>query len=219
LAKNAGKEFEDQWKESYSKTPYLFVRLLDAPKWVNSEESRFTPSNPFDGFQHTIPFIFLLELKSTIGSSFSFNPKKPYEKPEKKTTLSIKPAQAKSLMEYALEKEGVISGLIFNFRPRPLGGKTTENSVYFVHILDLIKFAEENDKGSINEEDCRNIGIKVDQKIKKVKYTYFIEKYSKDVMHMCFEKGHIKPELINKLRNWLSEFEKYEIKESSEQAI
>lgn len=208
MTKNAGKEFENQWKESFSKTPYLFVRLVDANKWVNSEESRFTPQNPYDSFQHTIPFAFTLELKSTNGTGFSFNPKKPYEKPKTKKTLMIKPNQVKELLKTS-EKEGVISGLILNFRPRKLKNKTTENATYFIHIKDFVKFAEENDKSSINEEDCKHIGLLIEQKIKKVKYTYNIMKFANDAMHMCFQKGHLNSEVVEKIRKWLEEFKKY----------
>lgn len=208
MSKNKGKDFEKQWRDSYDKTPYLYIRLQDSNKWINSSQTRFTPQNPFDGIQYAMPFIFLLELKSTGGSGFSFNKSKPYEKPKAKKTLMIKPHQVKELME-AANKEGVISGFVLNFRPRKLKNKITENATYFVHINDFIKFAEGTNKASINEADCKEIGLRIGQRLKRVKYVYDIEQFVRDAIHMCFNKGYFSPHLITRIKQWIKEVEIY----------
>jgi hypothetical protein len=206
---NKGKDFEKQWQESYKNTPYLFIRLKDSNKWSNSKQTRFTPQNPYDGIQYSTPFLFLLELKSTGGSSFNFNPQKPCESSNNKS-LMIKPHQVKGLMD-AINKEGVIAGLILNFRPRKLKTKETDNATYFVHIIDFLKFAVESNKSSINEKDCINIGaIKIDQKKKRVKYKYNIEKFVIDVVHYCFQKKYLKSNILDSINKWREEFKTYE---------
>lgn len=208
MAKSEGKKFEEEWKKSYARTPYYYMRIKDAPKWIRGEKSTFTPSNDADAIQYSIPFLYLLELKSTKGTGISFNPQKPYKEPKgKNTKVMIKANQVKALMN-ASQKKGVIPGFIFNYRERKTKTKKLNNAVYFIHIQDFIKFAESSKKSSINRADCKRIGIEIDSQKLKINYRYNIEKFIEDSINMCIKKGYLDAhtfkaieEFIDKYRN------------------
>lgn len=202
---NGGKAFEACWKNSYAKLPIYYLRLKDAAKWQRGEGSTFTPENPFDSLQYKSPFIWLLELKSTQGTGISFNPKKPYEKPEnKKTQVMIKSNQVKELMK-AVEVHGVIGGFVVNFRERETKTKCFPNVTYFIHINDFIKFAESNDKSSLSREDCELLGIKVKSKLLKTNYKYDIDGFSLESPKFYLHRGYINKESLIQTRDWINE--------------
>ena len=119
----------------------------------------FTPKNPCDAIMFKNPVMYLLELKSTKGTSFSFSDK------------IIKQHQIDDLTK-ASTYNGLLPFFIFNFRKY--------NETYGIHITDFIKFKDSTTKKSINRDDCIKIGILIEQKIKKVKYHYRIDKFVKD---------------------------------------
>lgn len=202
-ASNEGKQFEDDWKGSYEKTPYFFMRLRDGAKWVQSQESAFTPENPCDGIQHSMPFLWLLELKSTKGASVGFFPNTPWIKPkEAKGNPMIKANQVKELMDAGMY-EGVIAGFVINFRERVLTRKTVPTATYFVHIHDFTSYAVESGSASLSQEVCEKIGVFIPAR-KKVKY------YKYDIAHFVdaaaityIKRGYIKIEHLKKLQGWL----------------
>ncbi|MNW54199.1 hypothetical protein D3C74_317920 [compost metagenome] len=203
--KNAGKVFEECWKNSYEKLPIYYLRLLDTAKWNRGAQSSFTPENPYDSLQFKMPFMWLLELKSTSGSSVSFYPNRPYEKSKKhKGNVMIKPNQVKSLMK-AVETEGIIAGFIINFRERKLKTISYSNETFFVHIMDFIKFVEKTSKSGINREDCKKIGLKIDSKLKKVNYTYDVKGFTEISPKVYLERGHINREALQLAKSWIIE--------------
>lgn len=112
------------------------------------------------------PKLFCLELKSTKGTSFSFQGKTPM----------IKEHQIKELTK-ANEYDDVIAGFIFNFRE-------PENVVYFMHIDNFIKFKEETTKGSINKKDMINYGvIEITSELKRSRYRYNIKEFIDKVIN------------------------------------
>lgn len=104
--------------------------------------------------------MFMIEFKSTKGTSFSFSEK------------IIKPNQIKELTKASTYK-GLIAGFVFNFRKY--------NLTYFVSIQNFNKFKETSGKQSINQKDCENIGVLIEQTLKKVRYKYNIEKFINDI--------------------------------------
>jgi len=188
---NDGKQFETDWKDSYKGTSYFYMRLRDSAKWTQGKNTSFTPSNPCDAIQFTQPYIWLLELKSTKGTGVSFYPNTPWEKPKGTTSnVMIKANQVKELME-AVQKPGVIAGLILNFRPRELKSGTTSNKTYFIHITDFVKFAIATGKASINQNDCEQIGFKITGEKKKIHYRYDIERFVFAGINFCKSRGLI----------------------------
>lgn len=155
-----GKVFEQSFKESVPSNTF-FMRLKDVFSGFNNENRTFTPPNICDAVMYSLPTLYLLEFKSTKGTSFSFSEK------------IIKPNQIKELSK-ASTYTGVIPGFIFNFRDK-------YNLTYFVHINEFNKFKETCGKQSMNQKDMEKIGILIEQTLKKVKYKYNIEKFIKDV--------------------------------------
>jgi hypothetical protein len=205
---NGGKVFEDNWKKSYAKLPIYYLRLQDAVKWGRGEGSNFTPSNPYDSLQFKIPFLWLLELKSTIGTNVSFNPIKPWGKPEnKKTQVMIKANQVKDLME-AVKKDGIIAGFIINFREHVTKTKvpiTLPDETFFIHINDFIKFAVTSEKSSLNREECASIGMRIESHKLKVNYTYGVKKFSEESPEFYLKKGHLNRMALEEAYEWLGE--------------
>ncbi|MGE6227563.1 hypothetical protein [Paenibacillus chitinolyticus] len=204
MSANEGKQFEEDWKGSYGKTPYFYMRLRDSAKWVQGQGASFTPENPCDSVMHTMPFIWLLELKSTKGASISFFPNTPWIKPpEAKGERDIKTNQVKELMKAAAH-EGVIAGLVLNFRERNLKTKKVEAATYFVHINDFTSFAVETGKSSISLDDCEKIGVWIPHEKKRVHYRYDINQFVDVAALTYIKRGYIKAEHLVSLRKWLT---------------
>jgi len=159
---NDGKVFEQSWKNSIPPDVY-YLRIIDpAIGWGNDKENtgvRFAPKNPFDALMYSYPNLFLMELKSTKGTSYSFTGKTPM----------IKKHQIEELTK-AINYKGIVAGFVFNMR--------SVAKTYFLHIEDFNRFMVETEKKSINEKDIKNYGaIEVIGKLKKVKYGYYIGEF------------------------------------------
>lgn len=205
-----GKQFEKDWKDSYKSSKHFYMRLKDTAKWLQGSGSKFTPDNPCDAIQHTMPFLWLLELKSTKAASVSFNPyikgeSSPMDKPKnKKTNVMIKANQVKELNK-AVEYQGVIAGFIINFRERKLKTKTSDNECFFIHIKDFMDFAMKTGKSSISQDDCMQIGIKIESVKLKTNYRYKINEFVATATKRYIHKGYLDKESIRETVKWLSE--------------
>lgn len=200
--KNQGKVFEEDWKDSYDGLPFFYMRLKDSAKWEKGETARFTPENPCDSIQHTIPFLWLLELKSTEGSGISFNKETPWLKDkERKSMPMIKPNQVSELSK-AVSSEGIVAGFVLNFRERELKTRTEPNEVFFVHIKDFLNFAVSSGKSSISREDARDIGVHIFGNKKKVHYTYDIQDFVERAIVHYLAVGLIDIGTIDKIYRW-----------------
>lgn len=201
-----GKQFETDFKDSIAKTGYFYMRLRDAVKWGSASNSTFTPSNPCDSVLFTMPFLWLLELKSTKGASISFYPDTPWIRPKGTTkNVMIKANQVKELRDF-VKSSGVMAGFIFNFRPRVLKSGLTENMTYFVHITDFIEFAVKSGKSSISEADCRELGTFIPSEIKKVRYKYDIETFVNMAIPHAINKKRTSTEDYKKVVEWMGIF-------------
>jgi penicillin-binding protein-related factor A (putative recombinase) len=175
---NAGKNFEEQFKKSVPSDMYYF-RIKDPPQSFNQNINsglRFSPKNPFDSFIYSYPNLFVFELKSTKGTSFSFERFK-----NDGTSKMIKHHQINGLKE-ASEIYGIIAGIVFNFREV---GKSKNNKLYFLPIHSFSEFMNDTDKKSINMKDIIKYGgIEIIGVLKRVKYNYqigeFIKKQKQD---------------------------------------
>lgn len=156
-----GKIFEASFKQSAEKCGIYIMRLKDsAVSWNQQGATSFAPKNDCDMIMYQNPKLFLLEMKSTKGTSFAI------------TDKIIKDNQIKQLTK-ASAYCGIIPGFIFNFRDK--------DATYFVNIKDFNTFRESSDKKSINQKDCEQIGIKIKQTLRKVNWHYHIDEFIKDI--------------------------------------
>ena len=175
MPKNKGKKFETQFKESSEKDKLFLLRLNDTDLSYNGNQmSRFTPKNKFDFLLFKSPNLFCLELKSTAYDSFSIqrNPKEPNK--------MIKWHQIQELIKASFY-DGVYAGFVFNFRneKQPL----LEEETYYMSIKNFCNFLVENEKKSINKKEVQKYGgIIIEQKKKRVLYTYNIKKMLEDIL-------------------------------------
>lgn len=203
-----GKKFEKQWQDSYKYSDHFYMRLKDSAKWLQGSGSSFTPSNPCDSIQHTMPFLWLLELKSTKGTSISFNPyiegeSSPDKKPKnKKTNVMIKANQVKELRQ-AVKYQGVIAGFVVNFRERELKTKIYDNETFFIHINDFWNFAVKTGKSGLNREDCEQIGVRIEHEKLKSNYRYKINDFVNEAIGVYISKRYLDKDVIRKTVNWM----------------
>jgi len=171
---NAGKDFENQFKASVPKTVY-YQRIHDPAQSFNQSDTlRFSLQNPYDCYMYTYPNLFTLELKSTEGTSMTFY-RKDFIDDGKKHTFMVKKNQLEGLTESS-QFDGIVSGLVFNFR------KT--NHTYFLSITDANEMIDNIDRKSFNENDViSHNGYLIEQRLKKVKYNYNLQKFIEDLQN------------------------------------
>ena len=116
------------------------------------------------------PIMYLLEFKSSKGTSFSFSEK------------IIHKHQIEDLKK-ASNYHGIIAGFVFNFRKY--------NETWFVHINDFCKFKDKTTKVSINRDDCKKIGLKINQTLKRTKFLYHIGTFIKESKEKYIEDKQI----------------------------
>lgn len=166
MAKNAGKEFEEDFKKSCKEQGIYFYRIKDVPPLMLKPNAKIS-QNDFDSFVYKKPNLFPIELKSTTKKSISFQ------------ESIIKNHQIQALKDVS-KYDGVIAGFIFNFR-------RYDNYTLFVHIKDFleIKYLSENEisehtyksklnRSSIGLDICKEVGIEIRNMKKKVKYRYLV---------------------------------------------
>jgi len=171
MAKNAGKIFEDNFRDSINTNKVYYYRLRDSAAGFSAHgvnnadfKSRFTPKNDFDCFLVYDFNSFMFELKSTKQSSISFSRSKEDKK-------SIKYSQIEGLSK-TTPIVSAHGGFIFNFREND----KRDNNTYYMAIEDFLDFFHNTDKQSINEKDIIEYnGKKIFSIKKKVNYKYDIE--------------------------------------------
>lgn len=131
MSNNKGKLFEGQIKKSCEKDGLIYINLPDSNKFGFGGETRFTPDNPFDCIVYDGDRLWLLELKTTQGSSMSFN-QPPYQKGDGAKPM-IKPHQVASLMKYS-RYYNTVCGLLLDFQDRQTKKGAIEGGCIFVPI-------------------------------------------------------------------------------------
>lgn len=171
--KNAGKQFEDNFKKSIPK--YCMIhRLKDtAQSYNNSKETKFTWNNPCDFFcfDSKSHILYAFELKTTKYKSMSYETEN-----DKKSTKMIKYHQIKSLKKLS-QYDGITAGFILNFRDEKSGVERT----YFQNITDFSSMCQKINKVSFNEIDLIMNGnaIKISGIKKRVNYQWNLDEFLK----------------------------------------
>jgi Holliday junction resolvase len=180
--KNNGKRTEQNFQKSCEKDGILCIRLVDSNKFGFGSQSRFTPTNIADFVCFDSDSLLIIELKSTIGSSMSFN--QPVEiQPKGKAKPSIKSHQINSLLERS-QYHNVYCGLLLDFDDRTNSkGEVLEGGTYYIDIHTFVGWTRSIKKKSINQVDAQLIGIQVDRKKLKTNYRYDIKKLLEDIKH------------------------------------
>ena len=167
--KNTGKIFEEAIKKSIEKVDNTYYyRLRDPASSFNQTDNlRFSIQNDYDCLMYQFPHFYPLELKSTKGTSFSIQ----FEKPQKGKMIKLN--QIKGLTK-ASDVNGVYAGFMFNFSEKA--------RTYWLDIKHFNEFVDSTEKKSINEKDIVDLGgILINQKLKKVNYSYDIEHMISDI--------------------------------------
>ena len=141
--------------KSCAKQKVFFDRIKDTFIPPDLRNRVFVTKNKYDNYIFKDGWLFPCELKSTKQKSVSFDEK------------IIKQHQIDSLLEASTYNEAICPGFIFNFR-------SYKNQTYFVHILDFLEFKDSTTKKSISLDVCSEIGIKINNQIKRVHYSYDI---------------------------------------------
>lgn len=154
IIKNSGKQFEEQIYYSFAEDLFVYRIADSSSSWNSSNDqrkSRFTMKNPCDFLVYSSisKKLLLLELKSCKGKSCPFS--------------NIKIHQIKKLYEYS-KKNGVDAYFIFNFRDVNQTFAITANKVH--------DFYEKAERKSFSLEWCRDNGILIESKLKRIKYSY-----------------------------------------------
>lgn len=171
MAKNVGKIFEEDIKNSIPDYVFL-VRLNDSPQaFKQSKLTRFTPKNPFDYafFDTESRTLFCIELKSTSNKYMSFEDINSDEEENK----MIHKHQIKGLLK-ASEYQNVIAGFLLNFRLQ-------ENELtYFIEIKKFKKMCESINKKSFNIMDLVLHGaIKINGLKKRTRWSWDLDEFLK----------------------------------------
>ena len=148
---NYGKRFEEDFIKSIP-SHFFTYRFKDGGGWSNATNLRFTSSNICDFMVFDGKELYLLELKSVKGKSFSFNNIGNHLDEMCKASFFDK----------------VIPLYIINFRE--------ENKTFCINSKYLKKLVE-GDKKSVNIKDLESLGFAtIPQELKRTRWKYnFIE--------------------------------------------
>lgn len=142
MATNLGKTFEQEFKASIPPDYYLY-RLKD------DTSGFYGVSNPCDFILFRSPNLFLVELKTHKGKSIPLT--------------HIRDNQIQGMYK-ATQYEGVYGGFIINFRDL--------EETYYITVQDVIQFVQAGERKSIPVDWCRENGVSIAQKKKRVRSTY-----------------------------------------------
>ena len=164
LAKNVGKQFEDNWKTSIPPNVFYYRLKDQAQSFGGCNNLRFSSKNPCDCFLFSSPYMYALELKSVGTSSISFESE---EDAKQKKHKVVHYHQIKGLQEFS-EYKNIIAGFLFNFRK-----KDNTEVTYFQHINDFDEMIHSIGKKSFNEKDLARFNpIVVNSRKLRINYRY-----------------------------------------------
>lgn len=159
MAKNEGKRFEEDFKNSFSDN-IMLQRFVDSTASWDKSKSRFQVVNPCDYLVFNGKKLFYLELKSCLGKSMS---KKNTDR-QFNILLDIYEKNKKSNIS------NMILGYVFNFRD--------VEETYFVDIKSLDNYYKDNvNKQSVPISWCKENCILIEQELKRVRYKYNVDKF------------------------------------------
>lgn len=165
--KNQGKILEEDIESSSNDQGIFYFRVRDVNLPPDLRNRIRIPQNKYDCLLYSKGCLFPTEIKSRKAKSISLD------------ESMIKQHQLDSL-EKATSYEGVIPGLILNFR-------VEGNPTYFIHITDFLDYLyiaknqikdhpykSKVNKSSIPLGICEEIGIRIPNVQKRVRYRYYI---------------------------------------------
>ena len=158
MATNAGKKFEEDFKNSVNTDEIFLQRLKDGTTGtVNRQMVRFKNKNLCDFILFRDGLLVLVELKSFLGKSMPFaNIKDTVD--EQQTFLYNLRLEAK--------KKNVKAYMILNFRDL--------SETYAIDIHNFDEFYKMTNKKSINIDEVRQLGKQLSQQKKRTNYRYEI---------------------------------------------
>ena len=158
MAMNAGKKFENDFKNSIDTNEIFLHRFKDGTTGtVNGQMIRFKNKNLCDFLLFKDGQLVLVELKSFLGKSMSFsNIKSTVD--EQQTFLYNLRLEAK--------KKNVKAYMILNFRDL--------SETYAIDIHNFDEFYKITNKKSINIDEVRQLGKQLFQQKKRTNYRYEI---------------------------------------------
>lgn len=176
--KNAGKKFEQLWKQSAEKQDLFILRLNDSDMSFNPNKelrSRFTLKSPADFVLYGYSHLYLMEMKSTHCKSISFQR-------ELNDSGMIKLHQISSLSNFSLY-DGVEARFVINFRHEDDGEAYSEDSYYWP-IQEFNDYFISTDKKSAKPIDIvQHGGIIINQTQKRKLYDYNVKKLLEDIVN------------------------------------
>ena len=147
MAKNVGKCFEEEIKASIPPDFYI-------ERYKDDTAGFYGVSNPADYRLYKYPYTFLIELKTHKGKSLPLD--------------RIRPNQIQGMAK-AVQHTGIYGGFIINFREL--------EETYYIAVMDIVAFINSKERKSIPVEWCRENGVRIEQKKKKVRYTYNLSEW------------------------------------------
>lgn len=153
---NAGKLFENDFKQSVPDTCWIYRLRDNASSFANGDNTRFTSTNICDYIMYDdiTRTLFLVECKSTQGTSIPLS--------------MVRDNQIKGLKEAS--EHDLVAGFLINFRNK-------NNDTFFVLINKFLDMIDSLNKKSFSIKDLENIGaLKIESNKKRTRYTYNIKK-------------------------------------------
>ena len=176
IAKNEGKLFEQDFKNSIPSTCWIYRLRDNASSFANGTNTRFTSSNICDYFllDDNSKTLFLIECKSSKSTSIPLT--------------MVRDNQIHGLLEAS--KHALIAGLLINFR-------NTYNDTFFITINNFMRMIKNLNKKSFNIKDLIEYdALKIHSTKKRTRYTYDINKMISEL--------RIEVNNGNKIESWRS---------------
>lgn len=155
---NTGKRFEQNFRISVPEGIYFFRFRDNSSSWGGNNAVRFTYSNICDCMLYDGNYLYLLELKSTKGSSLPFT--------------NIRKNQLEELLK-ASKYKNIVAGFIINF--------STKDRCFFLSIDNAIEFINTTSRKSFPIDYLELHGIEIEVIKKKVNSTYNVNKFIENI--------------------------------------
>lgn len=146
---NRGKQFEQDFKNSFDKDTYIYRLRDSANSWSNNDNSRFTTTNICDFIIYKNPYLLLAELKETKGKSL--------------TISRIRKNQYEGLKK-AIGYQNMNPILVVLF--------SDINECYKLDWEYVVEFIEKAERKSIPIEYIRDKGTRIGIEQKRTRYRY-----------------------------------------------
>ena len=173
MAKNIGKQFEDNWKRSVPEYALIYRLPDSAQSFGRSDRLRFSAKPPFDFLMWDSQkhILYALELKTVSGKSISFERAK-----EDKGLIHYH--QIKGLGEWN-EYDGIVCGIVIDFR----GAEKT----VFIEIAEFNRLINKISKKSFGLVDLEENNIRyflIERTKIRTRYKYNIDKLLKEGLYV-----------------------------------